>query len=379
MSKLSLSSPVVWWVPWFTVLLADGHAEAELVVLVDVVDLGAEGEREAGVEALFQEGGHHPSVVDAPAQPALPQDVVVPHAGRRLPRVPVPHEVRRQHGLVAHLGGVGQADQARGGHLARRHRLVVGVARGKPHAALLLPAQIEPLAAQRDGVGDALQVVDAVELPVAQLDLRLRVQPLVVQVHHHLREPRLLGRLQLGAHHVVDVVLEAPAHPPVRQHAPHQHVVLVHHVGAELVRGVGNLDDLVALRRHLDGAHEDAVAQEELLVQLLVEVEAPALEVVSLQRDHDLALQLLVLDGQRQVHEVRLLLLKHRGDGTARRGRDAGHRSSPVGSRLHQRLPGAHLFRLRSGSFRMSSRATSYVRVRPPAVRLWIAVPLSVR
>jgi hypothetical protein len=35
---------------------------------------------------------------------------------------------------------------------------------------------------------------------------------------------------------------------------------------------------------HLDEAHDDGVAEEELLVELLVEVDFPALEVIRLQR-----------------------------------------------------------------------------------------------
>jgi hypothetical protein len=51
-----------------SLLLSDGHAEAELVVLVGVVNLGGEHEGEARVEALLQEGGHHPVVVDPAAE-----------------------------------------------------------------------------------------------------------------------------------------------------------------------------------------------------------------------------------------------------------------------------------------------------------------------
>mmetsp|Transcript_172829 Transcript_172829/g.420409 ORF Transcript_172829/g.420409 Transcript_172829/m.420409 type:complete len:219 (-) Transcript_172829:457-1113(-) len=187
--------------------LPDGHPEPELVVLVRVVDLRAKRQREPRVQALLQKRGDDPGVVDPPPQTALSQDVIVPHRRLRLTRVPVPHEIRRQHRLLAHLGRVRERHQPGRRDLAGRDRLIVVVPRREPDAGLPLPAEVEPLAAERERVAHRLQVVDAVKLPVAELELRLAVEPFVVEVHHHLREPGLLRCLDLRADRVVEVVL----------------------------------------------------------------------------------------------------------------------------------------------------------------------------
>ena len=85
--------------------------------------------------------------------------------------------------LVADAPQVGERDQAGGGHLRGRHVLVVRVARRETRARLALLPQPEGLAAQRQLWRHALQVVQAHELAVAQLQLRVPV-PALCAVHH---------------------------------------------------------------------------------------------------------------------------------------------------------------------------------------------------
>ena len=61
-------------------LLAHRHAETKLVVLVDVVHLGGKDEVQTDVEALLEESGDDAVVIDATANSALSQDVVVSNA-----------------------------------------------------------------------------------------------------------------------------------------------------------------------------------------------------------------------------------------------------------------------------------------------------------
>lgn len=83
--------------------------------------------------------------------------------------------------LVTDAPQVGERDEAGGRDLRGRHLALVRVARREARAALALLPQPEGLAAEREGWRDALQVVQADELRVAQLHLRVPVAALRAQ------------------------------------------------------------------------------------------------------------------------------------------------------------------------------------------------------
>ncbi len=115
-------------------LLAHRHAETKLVVLVDVVHLGGKDEVQTDVEALLEESGDDAVVIDATANSALSQDVVVSNAGRGAALIPVPQEIGRQHRLFTHFQAVCERQQARRRHLPCRDSLIIRVPRGESDA-----------------------------------------------------------------------------------------------------------------------------------------------------------------------------------------------------------------------------------------------------
>ena len=92
-----------------TASFADGHAKAELVVLLEVVDLGREEEVDALVDLLLEVCRHHTVRVDLPPESRLPEEVVIAAAGRRFPGVPVPHQVGGEGRLQRHTVRTGKA------------------------------------------------------------------------------------------------------------------------------------------------------------------------------------------------------------------------------------------------------------------------------
>lgn len=89
----------------------------------------------------------------------------------RFPPRPVPQKVRRQADLVRDLVDVRQGEQTGGRDLGRGDVGGPGVPGGKADAGLLGRAKQEELASDRELRGHRLEVVDAVELVVSDLEL----------------------------------------------------------------------------------------------------------------------------------------------------------------------------------------------------------------
>ena len=288
---------------WCEKLFSHGHPESELVVFVEVIDLGGEDEVQPDVEALLEVGGDDAVVVNAAANSALAQDVIVSHARLCATLVPVPQEIARQHRLLANFGAIRERQQPSRGDLPGGDGFVIRVSRREPDPGLALSTQIETFPTQGQRRRDALQVVHPVKLSAPVLQLRLVIQTLEVGVKHHLRKPRLLGRLQLQRQPIAQVILHPTTHSTIRQNSPHEHVILIDHVCPKLVRRRRQLDNL-PLRRHLHVPEKEPVAQEELLIQLFVIIKPRALEQIRLQRHHHLSLHLLVLHRAGQIAVV---------------------------------------------------------------------------
>lgn len=126
-----------------------------------MVQLRAQHKRHAHVEPFLQKGRHLALRVHPPAQPGVAQRVVVAKRGARFARVPVPQEIGGQGHFVADAVQVGQRQQARGGDLGGGDVGGAGVARGEAGARFELGGKPEGFAAQGEGRGDGLKVVDA--------------------------------------------------------------------------------------------------------------------------------------------------------------------------------------------------------------------------
>ena len=133
---------------WCEKLFSHGHPESELVVFVEVIDLGGEDEVQPDVEALLEVGGDDAVVVNAAANSALAQDVIVSHARLCATLVPVPQEIARQHRLLANFGAIRDRQQPSRGDLPGGDGFVIRVSRREPDPGLALSPQIETFPTQ---------------------------------------------------------------------------------------------------------------------------------------------------------------------------------------------------------------------------------------
>ena len=124
-------------------LLSDGHSETKLMVLALMVDFSADDQVQADIQTFFEVSGDDAVVIDASTNSTLSKNVIITNARRRAALIPVPQEVARQHGFLAHLGAVRERQQTRGGDLPRGDGFVIRKPSGKTNARFVLATQKE--------------------------------------------------------------------------------------------------------------------------------------------------------------------------------------------------------------------------------------------
>ena len=146
-------------------LLAHRHAETKLVVLVDVVHPSERMRFKPALRRSSRESGDDAVVIDATANSALSQDVVVSNAGRGAALIQFHKKSVANIAFSLTFKQYVRDNRPAVRHLPCRDSLIIRVPRGESDARLTLTTQVEPLTTQSERRRDALQVVDPVELP----------------------------------------------------------------------------------------------------------------------------------------------------------------------------------------------------------------------